>query len=155
MTINWSPHHRYVFSIKWVNRVTHRVVTCLLVLNSNILTYISSINTWASGDSRLAQLVKELDLCLFLCVIRRLQVRDTAEPINNFSLPTTEPKSYPLVKTRLFWNSNYSNQSQEQVKLSKMSKAMNCKILQLKQQGMKIFCCLMQGMLAVFGSLDY
>ena len=38
----------------------------------NILTYISSINTWASGDSPLAQLVKELDLCLCLCVIRRL-----------------------------------------------------------------------------------
>ena len=28
--------------------------------------YISSVNTWASGDSPLAQLVKELDLCL-LC----------------------------------------------------------------------------------------
>ena len=38
----------------------------------NILTYISSINTWASGDSPLAQLVTELDLCLFLCVMRRL-----------------------------------------------------------------------------------
>ena len=49
----------------------------------NILTYVSSINTWASGDSPLAQLVKELDLCLYLCVIRRLQVRDAAEPINN------------------------------------------------------------------------
>ena len=49
----------------------------------NILTYISSINTWASGDSPLAQLVKELDLCLYLCIIRRLWVRDTAEPINN------------------------------------------------------------------------
>ena len=55
----------------------------------NILLYISSINTWASGDSPLAQLVKELDLCLFLCVMRRLCVRDTAESINNFSLPTT------------------------------------------------------------------
>ena len=38
----------------------------------NILTYVSFINTWASGDSPLAQLVKELDLCLFLCVMRRL-----------------------------------------------------------------------------------
>ena len=38
----------------------------------NILTYISSINTWASVDSPLAQLVKELDSCLFLCVIRKL-----------------------------------------------------------------------------------
>ena len=38
----------------------------------NILMYINSINTWASGDSPLAQLVKELDLCLFLCVLRRL-----------------------------------------------------------------------------------
>ena len=43
-----------------------------LVPLCNILTYISSINTWASGDSPLAQLVKELDLCLYLCVIRRL-----------------------------------------------------------------------------------
>ena len=42
-----------------------------------------------SGDSPLAQLVKELDLCLYLCLSRRLQVRDAAEPINNFSLPTT------------------------------------------------------------------
>ena len=33
MTINWSPRHYHVFSIKWVNTVTHRVVTCLLVLN--------------------------------------------------------------------------------------------------------------------------
>ena len=32
----------------------------------NILTYISSVNTWASGDFPLAHLVKELDLCLFL-----------------------------------------------------------------------------------------
>ena len=35
----------------------------------NIPTYISSVNTWDSGDSgdsSLAQLVKELDLCLFL-----------------------------------------------------------------------------------------
>ena len=44
----------------------------LKVAICNILTYISSINTCASGDSPLAQLVKELDLCLFLCVIRRL-----------------------------------------------------------------------------------
>ena len=28
----------------------------------NILTYISSINTWVSGDSPLAQLVKVLEL---------------------------------------------------------------------------------------------
>ena len=34
----------------------------------NILMYISSVNTWPSGDSPLAQLVKELDLCLYLCV---------------------------------------------------------------------------------------
>ena len=46
----------------------------------NILTNIGSVNAWASGDSPLAQLVKELDLCLFLCVIRSL--------INNLS-PTT------------------------------------------------------------------
>ena len=38
----------------------------------NILMYISSINTWASGNSPLAQLVKELDLYLYLCVIRKL-----------------------------------------------------------------------------------
>ena len=37
--------------------------------NCNILTYVSSINTWASEDFPLAQLVKELDLCLFLRVI--------------------------------------------------------------------------------------
>ena len=62
----------------FLNRIAlYKYVMC------NILTYISSINTWASRDSPLAQLVKELDLCLFLCVIRRLRVRDTAERINN------------------------------------------------------------------------
>ena len=50
----------------WFYSVTYNDVFC------NILMYISSINTWASGDSPLAQLVKELDLCLYLCVIRRL-----------------------------------------------------------------------------------
>ena len=49
----------------------------------NNLTYISSVNTWASGGSPLAQLVKELDLCLFLCVIQTLWDRLSAEPINN------------------------------------------------------------------------
>ena len=33
VTINWSPCRCHVFSIKWVNIVTHRVVTCLLVLS--------------------------------------------------------------------------------------------------------------------------
>ena len=42
----------------------------------------------AFGDSPLAQLVKELDLCLFLCVIQSLWVRLPEEPINNFSLTT-------------------------------------------------------------------
>ena len=51
--------------------ITFRLKT-LGVSYCNILTYVSSINTWASGDSPLAQLVKELDLCLFLCVMRRL-----------------------------------------------------------------------------------
>ena len=32
--------------------------------------YISSVNTWTSGDSPLAQLVEELGLCLYLCVIQ-------------------------------------------------------------------------------------
>ena len=36
----------------------------------NTLTYISSGHTWASRDSPLAQLIKEVDLCLFLSVIR-------------------------------------------------------------------------------------
>ena len=53
------------------------------------LPYISSVNNWASGDSPLAQLVKELDLCLYLCVIQSLWDRLGAEPINNFSPPTT------------------------------------------------------------------
>ena len=48
----------------------------------NILIYISSVNTWAPGDSPLAQLVKRLDLCLFLCVIQRLWARLPTEPIN-------------------------------------------------------------------------
>ena len=63
---------------------------CSCEASCNILTYIYQfyINTWASGDSPLAQLVKELDLCLFLCVIRRLWVWDTAETINKISLPT-------------------------------------------------------------------
>ena len=45
---------------------------CLSNLHSsdslcNILMYISSLNTWASRDSPLAHLVKELDLC-YICV---------------------------------------------------------------------------------------
>ena len=47
--------------------------------------YISSVNTWASRDSPLGQLVKELDLCLFLCVIQSLWDRDATEPIRNLS----------------------------------------------------------------------
>ena len=47
----------------------------------------SSINIWASGDSPLAQLVKELDLCLCLCITRRLWVGDTAEPFNSWLFP--------------------------------------------------------------------
>ena len=50
--------------------------------------YISSVNTWASGDSPLAQLVKELDLCLSLGVIQSLWDQLRAEPINNLSLNT-------------------------------------------------------------------
>ena len=51
----------------------------------NIPMFISSFNTWASGNSTLAQLVKELHLFLFLCVIRRLCDRLPAEPINNLT----------------------------------------------------------------------
>ena len=43
----------------------------LLLLVCNILTYISSLNTWASEDSPLAQLTKELH-SLYLCVIQSL-----------------------------------------------------------------------------------
>ena len=52
----------------------------------NILTYISCINTLASGNSPLAQLVKELDLCSFLCVLQRLWDQDQVEPIHNVSI---------------------------------------------------------------------
>ena len=48
--------------------------------------YNSSINTWALDDSPLAQLVKDLDLCLFLCVIQRPWDRLPAESINYLSL---------------------------------------------------------------------
>ena len=51
----------------------------------NILMYISSFNTWASGDFPLAQLVKELALFLYLCVIEMPPDQLHAEPINNFS----------------------------------------------------------------------
>ena len=44
---------------------------------------INSINTCASGDSPLAQLVKELDLGLFLCVIGKLLGGNETVPINN------------------------------------------------------------------------
>ena len=37
--INWSPRHCHVFSIKWVNTVTYRVVTCLLVLNQKVILW--------------------------------------------------------------------------------------------------------------------
>ena len=95
-----NGHHFWVGENLWKLSRIHSSDTCgskistklLYLTGCNILTYISSINTWASGDSPLAQLDKELELCLFLCVIRRLQVRDTAEPINNISLPTTRVK---------------------------------------------------------------
>ena len=45
----------------------------------------------------------------------------------------SEPKSYPLVQTRVSGTAIMSDQNQKQVKLSKMSKAMNCNILQLQQ----------------------
>ena len=48
--------------------------------------YITSINTWASGDCPLAQLVKELDLCLFLCVTKRVLDPVPSEPISNSSI---------------------------------------------------------------------
>ena len=38
------------------------------------LTCMSSFNTWAFGDSPLTQLVKELDMCLFLCVNQRTKI---------------------------------------------------------------------------------
>ena len=72
------------FNFPYVSVIIYRSVTCLLAGSSfdsskvqrlqttmyniyktcNILMCISSINTWASVDSPLAQLVKELDLCL-------------------------------------------------------------------------------------------
>ena len=45
----------------------------------------------------------------------------------------SEPKRYPLVKKGFSGTAIMSDQSQEQMKLSKMSKAMNCNILRLKQ----------------------
>ena len=62
-------HRKCQFHFQYILNVV--VKTCNIAV-CNILTYISSIKTWASGDSPLAQLVKELDLCLFLCVVRRL-----------------------------------------------------------------------------------
>ena len=47
---------------------------------------INSVETWASEDSPLAQLVKELDLCYFLCVIQSPWDGLPPESINNFSL---------------------------------------------------------------------
>ena len=66
--------HTCYYHLKDLRRIRKflSVETAALFANCNILTYVSSINTWASGDSPLAQLVKELDLCLFLCVMRRL-----------------------------------------------------------------------------------
>ena len=61
--------------------------------------YISSVNTWASGDSPLAQLVKELELC----VIRRLQV------INNFSLRTTKSNIHTTYKLYELTNHMHTN----------------------------------------------
>ena len=61
-------------------------VSCWILWWYSIVISLPTINTWASGDSPLAQLVKELDLSLFLCVIRRPWNRRPAEPINNFSL---------------------------------------------------------------------
>ena len=47
--------------------------------------YISSVNTWTSRDSPLTQLIKELDLCLFLRVIQSSEVESQQthiQPIN-------------------------------------------------------------------------
>ena len=71
--------------------------------------YISAINTWASADSPLAQLVQELDLCSYMCVIQSMPDRLQAEPINTFSSPTTKPifsqEDGLLDNTQLFWRS--------------------------------------------------
>ena len=50
----------------------------VVVISSHILVLLT--------DSLLAQLVKELDLCLFLFLIQRLRDRNPVEPISNFSL---------------------------------------------------------------------
>ena len=57
--------------------------------NCNNLTYISSINTWASGDSPLAQLVKELDL---------FETQQNQSIISPFPLHGVMPKDPSLSK---------------------------------------------------------
>ena len=67
---------------QWLKLDSHSQVnfcTC------NILTYITSVNTWTSGDSPLSQLVKELELCLFLSVIQRYLDQVSTGTINNYS----------------------------------------------------------------------
>ena len=66
----------------------------------NILTYISSINTWASGDSPLAQLVKELDLCLYLWSIKScvFETQKNQSIISPFPLHGEMPKDPSLSK---------------------------------------------------------
>ena len=48
--------------------MSHIMFFCVFLVK--FLTYISSINTWASGDSSLAQLVKELEKreAVYFCV---------------------------------------------------------------------------------------
>ena len=51
-----------------------------------MLTYISSVNTWSQQDLTLGQPVKELDSCLFLCIMEWHLDHIPAETINNLSI---------------------------------------------------------------------
>ena len=70
----------------------------------NFLLCKSCINTFASGDSLLVQPVKELDLCLFLCVIQSLSDRLPAEPINDFFLARTMCTLYIIISKIIVLN---------------------------------------------------
>ena len=53
-----------VLSARMLTRRKSLWICELMAASSYVPTYISSVNTWASGDSSLVQLVEELYICV-------------------------------------------------------------------------------------------
>ena len=63
----------------------------------------------------------------------RYQMGEHSDTQGGYLPACSEPKSYPLVKTRVFWNSNYERPKSRASEAVQDVKGMNCNIFQLKQ----------------------